>query len=168
MMMKIYLVRHSEAAYTRPDSKRELTENGIQLSIALAAMLPPGLQRTINAIEHSPFARAQQTAALIRQHALPKAALRAVGDITPEDDPAVIGATLWQSKHDRMIVGHNPHLEVLTHRLLGLHHHLFNFSKSALVILKLAGEPTLAMPWGRWQLSGLIKPKLRRADRVAD
>lgn len=157
--MNLALIRHSEAAYTRPDSKRELTAKGIQRSIALATLLPASLRRRIKEIEHSPYARARQTAALIQQHALPKAVLRPIPDVTPEDDPAVIGPTLWQSQQDRMIVGHNPHLEMLTHQLLGLKQPLFNFSKSALVILKLVGEPTLAQPWGRWQLSALIKAK---------
>jgi phosphohistidine phosphatase len=162
--MKLYLIRHAEAGYSRPDSKRALTDHGVATAVQLARSLPVKLGKTIATIEHSPYVRARQTAELIRQHGLPSASLLAIPDITPEDSPDRIGPTLWQSGRDRMLVGHNPHLEILVHQLLGLRRSLFSFSKSALVVLKLCGEPTLELPWGCWELKGLLKPKDIRGD----
>ena len=67
--MLLTLWRHGEAAYSRPDSQRQLTERGVQHVQATVGLYRSlcqqrGLGMPI-VCTHSPYVRTQQTASMI-------------------------------------------------------------------------------------------------------
>jgi phosphohistidine phosphatase SixA len=74
--MRLYLVRHAEAAPGQPDEDRVLTEHGRRQAAELGERLArDGVE--IDTLLSSPVLRARQTAALIAEPA----------GVTPESDP---------------------------------------------------------------------------------
>ena len=125
--MRLFLLRHAQAADTWPDADRVLTPKGrAQVEKLCRALDPKPFADTVQ-IWHSPFARALETAELFKAGMRLPAPLLEVGSITPEDNPAGIARTIASLAcfgGDLMVVSHNPLLENLAALLPVLPHAL--------------------------------------------
>jgi phosphohistidine phosphatase SixA len=110
------LWRHGEAAYSRPDSQRQLTERGVQHVRSTV-----GLYRSLcqqrglgmpTMCTHSPYVRTQQTASLIAiELNLPDVVSQAL--LAPGQIDYVSGDYLSEESGHQLVVGHQPYLSQL-------------------------------------------------------
>ncbi|AZD47183.1 phosphohistidine phosphatase, SixA [Pseudomonas chlororaphis] len=141
--MKLWVLRHGEAEpHARSDAERNLTEHGRQEALRSAAHL---IGQPLSAIIASPYARAQQTAKLVREALGFEAEIRTVSWLTPDNNPLSVVAQL-DSADNVLLVSHQP----LVGNLIGFlqHGHLRNPQP-----MHTAG---LAELEGDWPLAGLM------------
>lgn len=109
--MKLWLLRHGQAqAEARSDAERQLTDDGRN-------EVRQSLERlrgcSVEAIFVSPYVRAQQTAALVRD-GLELPAVQTVPWLTPESDPRESLVQLQRlSGREILLVSHQPFIGAL-------------------------------------------------------
>lgn len=161
--MRLFLLRHAQAADTWPDADRVLTPKGrAQVEKLCRALDPKPFADTVQ-IWHSPFARALETAELFKAGMRLPAPLLEVGSITPEDNPAGIARTIASLAcfgGDLMVVSHNPLLENLAALLLKSAFGSVYFRKCTLASLSLIEEPSIACEYGMWSLDFIAPPSM--------
>lgn len=114
--MLLTLWRHGEAAYSRPDSQRPLTERGVQHVRATVGFYRSlcqqrGLGRPI-VCTHSPYVRTKQTASLIASElSLSEVLSREL--LAPGQTNYVSGDYLSEESGHQLVVGHQPYLSQL-------------------------------------------------------
>ena len=114
--MLLTLWRHGEAAYSRPDSQRPLTERGVQHVRATVGFYRSlcqqrGLGRPI-VCTHSPYVRTKQTASLIASElSLSEVLSREL--LAPGQTNYVSGHYLSEESGHQLVVGHQPYLSQL-------------------------------------------------------
>lgn len=118
--MKVYLLRHTEAAYGMADPDRPLTEAGQKMAAGLAKFVARHSGYRFSEIWSSPYLRARQTAAPFVTVRGKEHPLQLMDDLVPEADPDILVNKLVQLEKPVLVVGHNPHLTRVTQRLLGL------------------------------------------------
>jgi len=152
--MKLYLLRHAEAENVAPDELRPLTEKGRKSVIDLANFTAGRLRLDLAGIWHSPLRRAVETASLFKQSAELDAPLIEIADLRPMDDPTRLIQRIEAQHENILIVGHNPHFEMLAAKLLGLcaGSSPINVPKAALLHFKKTGR--------LWQLRDLLTTKV--------
>jgi len=105
--VRLYLVRHGEALPGDVDPERRLSPRGRADARKVAACLEP-LGLRVEAVWHSPKARARQTAEILAE------ALARAGDLVerdglaPNDDVEPVASEVERRDGDLMIVGHMP------------------------------------------------------------
>lgn len=103
--MKLWILRHGEAqAHARTDAERNLTEHGRDEVLRSAAHL---IGEPLSAIIASPYARAQQTANLVREVLGFAPEIRTVSWLTPEGNPAQVLEKL-DTDDNVLLVSHQP------------------------------------------------------------
>ncbi|AZF04604.1 phosphohistidine phosphatase SixA [Pseudomonas sp. R5-89-07] len=103
--MKLWILRHGEAqAHARTDAERNLTEHGRDEVLRSAAHL---IGEPLSAIIVSPYARAQQTANLVREVLGFAPEIRTVPWLTPEGNPAQVLEKL-DTDDNVLLVSHQP------------------------------------------------------------
>jgi phosphohistidine phosphatase SixA len=105
--MRVHLVRHGEAAQTSPDGERALTSAGRD-EVARLADWCAGNGVAPEEIRHSGLRRAQETAEILASRLSPQRGARQVRGLTPDDDPAAIGAELAHETDTIFVVTHMP------------------------------------------------------------
>ena len=114
--MLLTLWRHGDAAYSRPDSQRPLTERGVQHVRATVGFYRSlcqqrGLGRPI-VCTHSPYVRTKQTASLIASElSLSEVLSREL--LAPGQINYVSGNYLSEESGHQLVVGHQPYLSQL-------------------------------------------------------
>lgn len=110
--MKIWLLRHGQAhAEARSDAERELTDYGRS---EVRQSLEHLRGRSLGAIFVSPYVRAQQTAALVRDGLALNNELHTVPWLTPESDPRESLAKLQRlAGSEILLVSHQPFIGAL-------------------------------------------------------
>ncbi|HKS11631.1 MAG TPA: phosphohistidine phosphatase SixA [Pseudomonas sp.] len=143
--MKLWVLRHGEAeAQAASDAERRLTAHGREQVLRSAAHL---LGEPLQAIIASPYARAQQTAALVHGALGFAEPVRTVQWLTPETDPQQVIAELDALGLEHLLlVSHQP----LVGALVGLLEHGHYQSPAAM------STATLAELEGDWPLAGLM------------
>jgi phosphohistidine phosphatase len=118
--VKLWLLRHGKAEhYASSDARRELTEAGRNQVRASAAHLQ---RRPLQLILASPYARAQQSAELVRQVLGRSDELVTVPWLTPDTDPLQVLRELDAYPADSiLLVAHQPLLGNLAGLLLQGH-----------------------------------------------
>ncbi|MFF7708389.1 histidine phosphatase family protein [Pseudomonas sp. NPDC007930] len=105
--MKLWVLRHGEAqAQALTDAQRRLTPRGREQALQSAGRL---LGVPLAGILASPYARAQETALLVRQALGGELSLNTVPWLTPDSDPAA--TLLGLDEHgpgDWLLVSHQP------------------------------------------------------------
>ena len=114
--MLLTLWRHGEAAYSRPDSQRPLTERGVQHVRATVGFYRSlcqlrGLGRPI-VCTHSPYVRTEQTASLIASE-LSLSEVFSQELLAPGQTDYVSGDYLSEESGHQLVVGHQPYLSQL-------------------------------------------------------
>lgn len=164
--MRLFLLRHAEAVPGTPDAERVLTKKG-QLQVkCLVEYLSLKSLRDLRAVEHSGFVRAVQTATRFIELTGLDLPLLPVTGLRPADNAKRILKDIIDTRHDRLIVGHNPNLAIIAGRLLGGGRHEVPvvLKKCALIALECAEGPSKKYPLGQWRLLWLIDPS-RLANR---
>ena len=114
--MLLTLWRHGEAAYSRPDSQRQLTERGVQHVRATVGLYRSLCQQRGQGMPtmctHSPYVRTQQTASLIASE-LNLADVVSQALLAPGQIDYVSGAYLSEESGHQLVVGHQPYLSQL-------------------------------------------------------
>ncbi len=116
--MRAYLLRHGEAEPTHPDADRVLTSAGQKEIEKMAQTLRFRPKLLPQRLWVSPLTRAQQTAELFCGIAGISLAPETRNDLVPNANPARTARELQKSGDSLLIVGHNPHLEILLSYLL--------------------------------------------------
>jgi phosphohistidine phosphatase len=103
--MKLWILRHGEAqAHAPTDAERNLTEHGRAEVLRSAAHL---IGQPLSAIIASPYARAQQTAQLVREALGFEPQIRTVPWLTPEGSPSQALEKL-DTDDNVLLVSHQP------------------------------------------------------------
>jgi phosphohistidine phosphatase len=111
--MKLYLMRHGNAASPGPDQPSVLTSKGEKEAVKVGLWLRKKIQPP-TLLWHSPLPRAAQTAGIIqREMGLPPGILVEKEELLPEGNAAETYRTLYKLKGDLMLVSHMPFLESL-------------------------------------------------------
>ncbi len=116
--MNLYLVQHAEAKKDTEDPRRPLSEAGYVQIEKTAKLLATRLRPSINVIIHSGKLRALQTAGVLADYLSPLGGIKASNGLEPHADPGIWAEQLATVSENVMLVGHLPHLNKLTSRLL--------------------------------------------------
>lgn len=143
--MKLWVLRHGEAQpRANTDAERRLTEHGREQVLLSAARL---LGQPLQAIIASPYVRAQQTAALVREALGFTEPVRTAPWLTPESDPRQVITELERLGLEQvLLVSHQPLVGVLV-SLLEHGHRQQPAPMSTASLAQLDGE---------WPLAGLM------------
>ena len=136
--MKVFLLRHSIAAYGGPDPDRPLTREGRHHAEALARFIRDNPFYNYTEIWCSPYLRARQTAKPFLDEQSCSISYQEMDCLVPFGEPMEVLSKLIEVHHSVLIVGHNPHLSQLARILMGMnqgHVHL-PFKKSGLMAFK--------------------------------
>ena len=158
--MRLFLLRHAEAAPGLPDAERALTKRGRSQVEKLVSALDWACLADIRAIEHSGLVRARQTAEDLARLAGLRAPLSIRAGMRPADDPRIVARDVVTSREDRLLVGHNPHLARLAGILLGAGTTEVSLvlKKCGFLALERADPVGKNLPLGRWRLLWLMSP----------
>ncbi|MCX6920028.1 MAG: histidine phosphatase family protein [Verrucomicrobia bacterium] len=156
--MRVFLLRHAEAAPGIPDELRDLTPKGQRQVAELGKGTGRLALATVEAIEHSPLVRAVRTAQLLRLASGVSLPLQVMRGIKPEDNPRLTAVQLGKARQSRFIVGHNPHLAELAALLLGLGSggEAIRFKKAGLLALERKERASAGHPYGEWSLLWMV------------
>ena len=114
--MLLTLWRHGEAAYSRPDFQRQLTERGVQHVRATVGLFRSLCQQhglsLPTVCTHSPYIRTQQTATLIASE-LNLSDVVSQELLAPGHNDYLLGDYLSEESGHQLVVGHQPYLSQL-------------------------------------------------------
>ena len=157
--MKIFLLRHAHAEPGEIDSARSLSSKGNEQMEGLPKKYLGKIWKETRVVEHSPYARATETAQLLKKHSK-NLLLKKLSGILPDDNYRRTAVMLAKTSKPRFLVGHNPHLTGLVGLLLGLRagEEGVRFRKAGLMALERLTLPTDGHPYGRWRLLWYVVP----------
>ncbi len=115
--MRVYLVRHGNAASKAQDPERHLSPRGRDQVRKVAAFLKP-LDLHVGAIWHSTKTRAGETAAILSAAVDAEEGLVERDDLAPNHDINTVRRDIDRAGEDLMVVGHLPFLDHLASKLL--------------------------------------------------
>jgi phosphohistidine phosphatase len=148
----IYLIRHADAVSDEENPARPLSARGREQVAKVCAILRKRTGFKPVEIWHSPLDRARETAELLAKGLQLSAPLVLTPGLTPDDDPAKIAAVLETEAGDIAIVGHEPHLGVLSSIMVHGPESaatFFHFPKAGVLALSPDGR--------RWRPEWLVK-----------
>jgi len=147
-----YLIRHADAVSDEVNPARPLSERGREQVARVCGMLLKGGGFRPREIWHSPLVRSRETAELLAHGLGLSAPLVLTAGLEPDDDPAGISATLAAAAGDIAVVGHEPHLGVLSSLLVNGRdgaQAFFHFPKAGVLALSADGK--------RWRPEWLVR-----------
>lgn len=152
--MNLYLVRHADAKSEQEDILRPLSEKGVNEIKKIAHHLSK-LNPEIDQMFHSTKLRAKQTAEILAEKLKPAKGISEAKDLSPQDDPRKWAERLNETFNNIMLVGHLPHLEMLTSLLLA------GDMDKDIIVLPTAGIACLERDdEGTWSLQWMITPEI--------
>ncbi len=150
--MKLYLIRHGEAATGGGGGERSLTEKGRHETGKVADFLGRmGLE--VRSIQHSGKLRAQQTAEILGSRIVSKEGVAPAPGLCPNDDTQPWSRELADSEEDLALVGHLPFVSRLASRLLTgeENREVVEFRTSSVLCLRRNDD-------GAWRISYFVTP----------
>jgi phosphohistidine phosphatase len=152
--VKVYLVRHGEAAVTSESSERSLTQRGREETERIAGFVG-GSGIKVHAIEHSTKLRARQTAEILGARVESDLGVIESEGLEPNGDVAPWMSDIEKRTDDTMIVGHLPFMSKLASALLSGREdiEIVRFTPSSLLCVERDKE-------GSWHVSFHIHPAL--------
>lgn len=160
--MRLYLVRHGEAARKAPGPERPLTEAGRESVRRVGAFLGRGRLASVGEVRHSGKLRARQTAEIIAESSGLAASIRAAPNLEPQADVSPLVAELGRAEEDLMLVGHLPHLSRLASALVGAAPDLeaFEFEAGAVLCLHKTESGAPSGVGEDWVVAWMVVPSL--------
>ena len=152
--MKLYLVRHGEAASKDVDPERGLTDAGRREVESVASFMKKG-SVSVSQILHSGKARARQTAEIFATHIADSHEARLADGLMPNDPVEHYAFEARGYKGDTMLVGHLPFMGRLASRLVAGNEDVapFNFHPGAALCLECCSK-------GKWSVVWMVNPQL--------
>ena len=149
--MEAFLVRHGEARSEHEDPKRPLSDPGRE-GVEKVARALAAKKIVVAEILRSDKLRAKETAEILARSLLPRAGVREIRGLAPEDDPWLAKAELEEASGPLMLVGHLPHLGRLASLLVtgDPEHQVVDFQPAAVACLSFAG--------GLWEIRWALSP----------
>lgn len=139
--MKLYLIRHGEAAWTEPDSDRALTIQGQENSLSLFEQHQDSWSG-VNQVWVSPYRRAQESYQLLSSFVAEDIQQTTSRLLTPDTSPVKLLAKLaempWKDQDALALVAHNPLLSKLLNLLTGQPNGFYQLGTSGIAALDLA------------------------------
>lgn len=157
--MKLLLVRHAEAHPGSPDALRTLTEKGRGDALQLGRVLGPQWPEQGCTGLHSTLVRARETAECMTESGRLAVTWHALPGLEPEAGCRTALEWIRLDHPWLVLVGHNPHLTLLAHRLLGREAGplLFEMKKCSALLLQREYADS------DWHIQWFITAKLGRA-----
>jgi phosphohistidine phosphatase len=151
--MKVYIVRHGQAASSGVDPQRGLTQAG-RAQVEKVAEHLKSLNLSIDCVWHSGKARAEQTAEILAEAVTVKEGVIAHPGLSPNDYVEPIRDEIESAGQDVMIVSHLPFVGILTSLLLtgSQSEWPIGFREATTVCLQKQSE-------NHWQLEWVITPE---------
>lgn len=115
--MNFYLVRHGEAKSESEDPRRPLSDRGRE-EVERVARAASKRKLEVVQILHSDKVRAKETAEVLARYLSPPDGMCEIKGLGPQDDPLIAKAELEAAQGPLMLVGHLPHLSLLTQLLV--------------------------------------------------
>ena len=152
--MKLYLVRHGEAASESIDPTRPLSGEGKSAVGKLAKFLKRAGIR-VNTFYCSSKKRAEQTALILKETLNPDGKLITKDNFLPDDSTDELVYELSGERVDVMIIGHLPYLSKLVSRLVMGNEDkaIVEFPTSSVIILERDQERN-------WYIMAMVTPDL--------
>lgn len=146
--MKLYLMRHGQAASPQQDPEQGLTADGREDIERLAIQLEQQGIR-VNQVFHSEKPRARQSAEIMASHIAPDVKLKVHEHIKPNDDPQQIIPELDKWQEDTLITSHLPFIPNLLSRLTDAvdSNHAISFEPGTVVCLEREADTPWHFVW---------------------
>lgn len=151
-MIRLYLVQHGKSLSKEVDPDRRLNEEGIKETHQMTDLLKRN-KVMVNKIMHSGKYRARMTAEILGR-GLGVKDVSEVSGLAPLDDPKPWADKLRDIDEDIMIVGHLPHLSILTSLLLNVNTEVVEFRYSGILCLE-RGEDQ------KWRIKFYVRPDFK-------
>ena len=148
----VYLVQHAEAKSEKEDPARPLSERGWKNARKMANYLSR-LNIRVKEIYHSGKLRARQTAEVFAELLKPEAIVED-RNLSPSSDPKIWAEKLNRINYEAMLVGHLPHLSLLTSMLL------CNTTNKKIVEFKNSGVLCLRKGENGWNVYWYLTPNI--------
>jgi phosphohistidine phosphatase len=146
--MKLYLMRHGQAANKDVDPEQGLTNYGKSAIEQLAhKLLDQGMR--FSQVMHSEKTRARQTAEIMSHIISPDAALQQRKNLTPNSDPADLLEEINDWSDGTLVVSHLPFIPNLLKRLVDSHQ-VIALEPGTVVCLSKKGP--------QWQVDWIMSP----------
>lgn len=148
--MELFLVRHGEAKAEHEDPRRPLSDPGRE-GVEKVARALAAKKIMVAEILHSDKLRAKETAEILARSVAPRAGVRQIRGLSPQDDPWLAKGELDAASEPLMLVGHLPHISRLASLLVNgdPERQVVDFQPAAVVCLSRAGDA-----WEvRWNLT---------------
>ncbi len=153
--MRLYLVQHAEAKREEEDPTRPLTEKGWADIRKVAAFFEAHPLPPLGAIYHSGKTRAAQTAEVLAGVLKPRQGYHATEGLDPLADPSIWIEWVREMSEDLMLVGHLPHLDRLSARLLSA-----GAIPEGLIAFRMGGVVCLGREGESWRLRWMLIPEI--------
>jgi phosphohistidine phosphatase len=152
--MKVFLLRHTEAAYGGPDPDRKLTEKGRRIAEQLAQHMSGNPFFDFSEIWVSPYLRARETAEPILKYCSQSLKVVVRDELVPHGEVKHLLNCLHRTDSSILLVGHNPLLANIGKTLMELPaQRSFPLKKGATMVFKRdAGKST------QYILAALLTP----------
>jgi len=149
--MEVFLVRHGEAKSEQEDPRRPLSDSG-RSGVEKIARALAEKRVVVAGIVHSDKLRAKETAEILARSLAPRAGVREIRGLAPNDDPWLAKAELEEASEPLMVVGHLPHLGRLASLLVAgdPEGQVVELPPAAVVSLSRAGE--------KWEIQWRLTP----------
>ena len=146
--MKLYLMRHGQAASIEDDPEQGLSGKG-KASIEQLAHKLAQQEVTFNQVFHSEKARARQTAEIMTNILAPAVTPMYKANLKPNDDPKKLLADINAMQENTLIASHLPFIPHLLMLLTG-NNQPSNFTPGTIACLTKNGS--------QWQLEWITHP----------
>ncbi len=151
-MIRVYLIQHGKSLPKEIDPNRRLSEEGIKETHQIAEFLKRNKIR-VSKIVHSGKRRAMMTAEILRRYLSVENIFEETG-LAPLDDPKPWADKLNKIDEDIIIVGHLPHLSILTSLLLNIDTEVVEFRYSGVLCLEKGDD-------GKWRIKFYVRPDFK-------
>lgn len=121
--MKLYLMRHGQAASPQVDPQQGLSDAG-RAEIEQLAQRLAGQGVHVHQVLHSEKARARQTAEIMAHILAPDITPQQRSGLKPNDDPRLLLAEIEGWQQDTLITSHLPFVPSLLFLLLGVNQNI--------------------------------------------
>jgi phosphohistidine phosphatase len=154
-IMKIYLIQHAKSMKKEDNQDCPLTKEGLDNIRKVARFLDNNIKIHIKNIFYSGKTRTRQTAEILADYLYPTNGIVYKEGLNPLDDISIWVANISNIDEDTIIVGHLPHLKILSSYLLTgeANNDIIDFKNAGVVCMDRDKS-------GKWIIGWVITPDI--------